>query len=145
MSYQEKSTIVSLITTVLIFGGCSIYVFQKYQDGSLNSTNVFSFYGAIFIFLIIVGIVNNIVRNIVLNIIATNEKEPSFLDERDKLIELKATVIAHYVFITGFGISMGALVFDVQPLMMFPILFFFGFAASIIADISKIYLYRRGF
>ncbi|MFS1512452.1 hypothetical protein VQL36_08460 [Chengkuizengella sp. SCS-71B] len=145
MSYQEKSTIVSLVTTVLIFTGCSIYVFQKYQDGSLNETNVFSFYGAVFIFLIIVGIVNSIIRNTVLNIIAAKEREPSFIDERDKIIELKATVIAHYVFITGFGLSMGALVFDVAPLMMFPILFSFGFAASILADISKIYLYRRGY
>ncbi|MDP5277192.1 hypothetical protein [Chengkuizengella axinellae] len=145
MSYQEKSSFVSLFSSILIFTACGIYVYQKYIDGSLNSENVFKFYGGVFIFLIIVGVVNSIVRNVVLNIISAKDKEPSFIDERDKIIELKATAIAHYVFITGFGISMATLVFDVPPLTMFPILFFFGFSASIIADIFKIYLYRKGF
>ena len=40
MSYQEKKNIVSLISTILIFGFYCLYVFQKYKIGSIDSTEL---------------------------------------------------------------------------------------------------------
>ncbi|WP_205690219.1 hypothetical protein [Chengkuizengella sediminis] len=148
MFYREKRIIVSLINNLLISIGFCIYVIQKYLEGSVNSTNVFSFWGSLFLFLIIVSIVVHIILHIlfaIINTIATKEEIPTITDERDKLIELKATRISYYVFITGFGLSMGSLVLDMPPTVMFSVLFIFGFSATIIEDISKFYFYRRGF
>ena len=69
MSYQEKKNIVSLISTLLIFGFYCLYVFQKYQEGSIDSTDTFRFWGAVILILIPVSIVAKIIITIVFNII----------------------------------------------------------------------------
>ncbi|NDI34111.1 hypothetical protein [Chengkuizengella sediminis] len=148
MSYEEKNNIVSLISTILISSGFFIYVLQNYQEGSLDSANVFNFWGSVFFLLIIVTIVSNIILHIIfgiINTIATKEEIPSISDERDKLIELKATRNSYYVFVAGFLLAMGSLVFDMSPNVMFSILFISGSAASMMDSISKLYFYRRGF
>jgi hypothetical protein len=100
-------------------------VFQKYQERSLDMTETFKLWGSAILILIPVAVVAKIIIHIVFSIIhklATNEKEPSFLDELDKLIALKATRNSHYVFVLGFAASMGSLVIDMSPSVMFIIL-----------------------
>ncbi len=147
MSFQEKKNIVSLCSTTLIFALYSMYVFQRYQSEIFDSTDTFKFWGAAILILIPVAIVAKIIIHIVFSIIhtiATNEKEPSFADELDKLIELRATRISHYVFVLGFVASMGSLVMDMSPNVMFIILFFSGFVSEVVGIITQLYLYRRG-
>ncbi len=147
MSYQEKKNIVSLVSTILIFGFYCLYVFQRYQEGSMDTTETFKFWGAAILILIPVTIVAKIIIDIVFNIInriATKEKEPSFSDELDKLIELKATRISHYVFVLGFLLAMGSLVMEMQPSTMFIILIFSGFVSEVVGVITTLYCYRRG-
>lgn len=147
MSYQEKRNIVSLIGTVLIFTLYSRYVFLKYPEGSIASSELFSFWGATILILIPVSIVAKIIIHIVfsiINTIATKEKEPAFTDELDRLIELKATRISHYVFILGFLLAMGSLVMDMQPSVMFIILILSGFMSEVIGVITQLYHYRKG-
>jgi len=147
MSYQEKKNVVSLISTILIFGSYCLYVFQMYQEGGIDSTNNFSFWGSVILILIPVSIAAKIIITIVFNIIyriATNEKEPSFSDELDKLIALKATRNSHYVFLFGFLLSMGSLVMDMSPSVMFIILFSSGFVSELVGVFTQLYLYRRG-
>lgn len=147
MSYQEKKNIVSLISTVLIFSFYSLYMFQMYQEGSNESTDVFRFWGSFIIILIAVSIVAKIIIYIIFNIIyriTTKEKEPSFSDELDKLIHWKATTISHYVFVVGFVVAMGALIMNVSPNVMFIILVFSGFISDVVGMITQLYLYRKG-
>jgi uncharacterized membrane protein (DUF485 family) len=147
MSYQEKKNVVSLTSTLLIFGIYCLYVFQMSQEGSINAVHSFHFWGAVILILIPVSIAAKIIISIVFNIIyriTTNEKEPSFSDELDKLIELKATRISHYVFILGFLLSMGSQVIDMPPSVMFITLIFSGLASEIVGVITQLYLYRRG-
>jgi hypothetical protein len=147
MSYQEKKNLVSLIGTTLIFGSYCLYVFQMYQERSIDPANSFSFWGAAILILIPVSIVAKIIIQIAFNIIyriTTNEKEPSFADELDKLIELKATRNSHYAFILGFLLSMGSLVMDMSPSVMFIILFISGFVSELVGIFTQLYLYRRG-
>ncbi|MEI4771474.1 hypothetical protein WAX74_17750 [Psychrobacillus sp. FJAT-51614] len=148
MSYQEKKNIVSLISTLLIFSLYSMYVFHMYQEGKFHTTDVFSFWGTFIVILIAVSIAVKIIIYIIFNIIyriTTNEKEPAFSDELDKLIKLKATTISHYVFVGGFFLAMGSLVMDVSPYVMFIILILSGVISEIVGLITEIYLYRRGF
>ncbi len=147
MSYQEKKSIVTLVSTLLISSIYSMYVFQMYQEGRFHSTDVFSFWGSFILILIAVSIVAKIIIFIIFNIIyriATNEKEPSFSDELDKLIRMKATTISHYVFIVGFVLAMGSLVIDVPHYVMFILLILSGVVSDVVGLITEIYLYRRG-
>jgi hypothetical protein len=147
MSFQEKRNIVSLISTLLIFTLYCMYVFQRYQEGSLDSTDTFSFWGSVILILIPVSIVAKIIIHIVFNIIyriTTKEEEPSFSDELDKLIELKATRNSHYAFIIGFLLSMGSLVMDTPTYVMFILLILSGFLSEVVGVITQLYLYRRG-
>ena len=105
MSYQEKKGIISLIHTILIFGFYSWYMFQKYDGGSLNQVDMFKFWGAFGSNLILVSIFANIVISILFVImykITTHEIVPSFTDELDKIIELKATRNSTMCLSSGF-------------------------------------------
>ena len=81
----------------------------------------------------------------IINKMVTNEDIPTFSDERDKLIDLKAIRISHWMFTLGFMLAMGSQAIGMQPYVMFVVLIFSGFASSITAEIAKLYFYRKGF
>ncbi|MBP1996537.1 hypothetical protein [Paenibacillus eucommiae] len=147
MSYQENKNIVSLVGTLLVFVFYCLYVFDRYPQATLASTDAFSFWASVILILIPVSIVAKIIISIIFNIIyriSTNEKEPSFADELDKIIGLKSTRNSHYVFIIGFLLAMVSLVMEMPPYMMFIILIFSGLLSEVVGVITQIYLYRRG-
>jgi hypothetical protein len=146
MSYQEKKIYVNLISTTMIFGFYCLYVFQTHQE-SIDSTNSFRFWGAVILILIPISIVAKIIISIIFNIIntiTTNEKEPTFSDELDKLIELKALRNSHSVFVAGFLLALVLLVIDKPPSAMFITLIFSGFLSEVVGCITQLYLYRKG-
>ena len=146
-SEKEKTILVSVISMILILGLYSLYVYHKYVAGNLDIINDFSFWGKAFLILIPVTIVSQIIIHIIFAIIdkiVTNEDISSITDERDKLIELKAIRISHWIFIFGFLLSMGSQAIGMRPWVMFIILIFSGFIAAIVSEIAKIYFYRKG-
>lgn len=147
MSYQERRVIITLITSLLIFILYGLYIYNRNGDMILADPNNFRFWGKAFLWLIPVTIVVQIIVQIVFVIsqkIIHQEDDPGFSDERDKLIELKAIRISHWVFITGFILAMIAMAWGFQPWVMFVLLFTFGLIASIASELSKIYFYRKG-
>lgn len=147
MSYQEKRALVFLISSILILGLYGLYIFNTYHDTILAAPNDFKFWGKTFLILIPVSIVANIIIMIIFNIvnkILSNEDIPAITDERDKLIELKSTQVSHWVFIFGFLFAMGSQAFGMQPYIMFITLMVSCFISSSAAEVTKIYLYRRG-
>jgi hypothetical protein len=148
MSYQERRSIVNLISTILISALYSAYMIQRYPEGNAYSADVFRFWGAFFLILIPVSIAAKIVIAIVfaiLNAIATREEELPITDERDKLIETKAQTNSSYVFIVGFILAMGSLAIDMPPTIMFITLLLSGIVSEMVSEISQFYFYRRGF
>lgn len=147
MSYQERQSLVSAMSTVVIVGVYAAFMAQRYPETDPYSAEVFHFWGSFFLILILVSIVAKIIIYIVfsiINTIATHENEPSITDERDRLIELKAIRNSIYVFSFGFAAAMVALAMDQSPSTMFIILLCAGTAADIISDLSQFYFYRRG-
>jgi hypothetical protein len=148
MSYQEKRTILSIVSAILIYAGYCLYVFQKYQQGGLELANDLSFWGATILKTIAIAIVARIIIEIAFNIINTIvtrvEEDPTFDDERDKLIELKASRIIAIVAGIGFLLSMGALVIKMPAYVMINIMFFSMNLGDILGSISQLYFYRRG-
>jgi len=150
MSFQEKNITVSLANFILILGLYLFRVFQMIQGGSFNSTNVFRLWGIVIVFASIVTIFATIITHIVSNIIqAIKTKEEPVIediqDERDRLIDLRGTKVTYFVSSIGGFLSMLTFVLGQPPLVMFTLLIFFGVVAQIIGDISRLYLYRRGF
>ena len=147
MSYQERQSLVSLISTILVFVLYSAFMAQRYPDAGEYSPEVFRFWGAFILILIPVSIVTQIILHIVfsiINAIATREEESLIVDERDKLIELKATRSGLYVFAVGVLLAMGSLVINMPPSAMFIILIIAGMLSSVISDALQLVSYRRG-
>ena len=147
MAYQEKQTIVSLISTILISTLYCIYVFYLYNNGTYYQTEGPGFWGAIILILVPVLAAPKIIIHIIfriINKIITDEEGPSFVDELDKLIDLKAAVNFYHFFIAGFFLSMGSLVINMPLSVMFIIQLITIIAAGVFMDISQLYFYRRG-
>ncbi|MBU8878798.1 hypothetical protein BGM26_07315 [Bacillus sp. FJAT-29790] len=147
MTYQEKKSIVSLISTILIFVSYCLYMYPQYPEGGLESIETFRYWGSFVLILTVVSIVAHIIISIIFNTlfrITTREKEPRFADEPDKLNELKAFRNSFFVFILGILVAMGVLIIY-QPLqVMFIILIISGFISNVTDPITKFYHYRRG-
>ena len=147
MTYQEKKSIVSLISAILIFVSYSLYMYPQHPEGGLGSTETLRYWGSFVLILTVVSIVAHILISIIFNIvfrITTKEKEPKFADELDKLIDLKANRNSFFVFIIGFLLAMGSLVFYQPSQVMFMILIISGFLSDVTGSITKLYHYRRG-
>lgn len=148
MSYQERRSLVNLISSILVTLLYSAYMIQRYPAVGLYAPEVFHFWGSFFLILIPVSIVARIVIYIlfaIVNAIATREQEPPITDERDRLIEIKAQMNSTYVFVLGFILAMVSLVLGMPPTVMFILLLLAGIVSEIVSDISQFYFYRRGF
>lgn len=147
MTYQEKKSIVSIISAILIFVSFSAYKYVHYPQEGLGSTETFRYWGSFVLVLTLISIFAHIVISIFFNIvfrITTGEKEPTFADELDKHIELKANRNGFFVFILGFLLAMGSLVVEQPIQVMFVILIVSGFISDVTGSVTKLYHYRRG-
>lgn len=147
MSFQERRSMVNLVSTILVTALYSAYMIQRFPQGNAYSPEVFRFWGAFILIFIPVTILTRIVIHIlfyIVNTIATREEEPSVTDERDHLIELKATRYSLYVFSFGFVLAMVSLVMEMPPSMMFIILICSGLISEMVSEIAQFYFYRRG-
>lgn len=148
MSYHEKRAIVSMVTSVLITVGYSVYLYLRYLAGDGELINNPRFWGAAFLIFILVSIVANILITIAFIIyyrITEKEEEPSIADERDKLIALKGARNASYTFSIGVVLSMVALVVNLPLYVMFIGIVAAGLLSSVVDDLTQFLLYRRGF
>ena len=148
MDNKEKQILVTSISMALIFACYSIYVYFHYIAVNPGIINDFKFWGKTILILIPVTIVAQIIIHIIfaiINKVVTNEDMTTLTDERDKLIDLKAIRISHWVFSMGFFLSMVSLTIGMPPYAMFITLIASGFISSIVAEIAKIYYYRKGF
>jgi hypothetical protein len=147
MTYQEKRSIVSLISAILIFGFYCLYMYPRYPGGGLESMETFRYWGSFVLILTLFSIVAHIMISIIFNIVfrmTTREKEPKFADELDKLIDLKAARNSFFVFIIGFLLAMGSLIIFQPSQVMFIILIISGFISDVTGSVTKFYHYRKG-
>lgn len=147
MTYQEKKSIVSLISVIVIFVFFCLYMYPQFPGNGLESLETFRFWGSFVFSLILVSIIAHIIINIFFNIvfrITTGEKEPTFEDEMDNIINLRATRNSFYVFILGFLLAMGSLIIIQPSQMMFIILITSGFLSDVTGSVTRLYHYRKG-
>lgn len=161
MSYQEKKTITSIITGILILASYCFYAFGK-QPVDSASGDVKFWVGTMLVF-IGVGIAAAIVIQIVFHILMSvsiairkkfnnencddKEIEKSIElemveDERDKLIELKSMKAGYVIVGFGFVSSLLLLMFDYSMAVFLNVLFITFGVASLVEGAIKIYYYR---
>jgi len=148
MDSKEKQVLVTTISLVIIFMSYSLYIYNTYIVDNISIINSTKFWGKSFLILIPVTIVAQILIHIlfaIVNKIITHEDLESITDERDRFIELRALRISHWVFTSGFLLSMVSLVLEMPIYTMFLILIASGFISGIASGIAKIYYYRKGF
>ncbi len=147
MSYREKENIINIISGLLITLIYGWIVFQRHLEGSINLTTDYNSWGMVFIIFIVVSIVARIIIYIIfhiINAIATREEKIPAEDERDKLIKLKATRNSHYIFSSGFVMSVMALAFGMPVYIIFIAFVIVGLLSEIVDNGSQIYYYRKG-
>lgn len=151
MSFKEKTIAVTLVNFSLILVFFLRRVYQLVQTGEFNADNLFSLWGWVIVLAIVVSIVGIIVTLVVpavVEAIRTGDDDVDIddvEDERDQLIDLRGTKVTHTISSFGSLIAMMTFVLGQPPLVMFALLIFFGVLAQIIGDVSRLYLYRRGF
>lgn len=148
MQIQEKRSIISIFTTLLIFVIYYFNIMGVYFGNSTDTTYQFRFWAIVILLLVPIMIVAKVILYVLYSItktVATREPEPSFqTDERDKLIDLRAVRNFFYVFIGGFLLAMGAMVMEMNPDVMFNIFLFSLILAMVVTDLTKFYFYRKG-
>lgn len=164
MSYQEKRTIVSIITGIFILAAYCIHAFGKYQSGAIASDDIRAWAVMILVFIGIgvgAAIIIQIVFHILLSIsIAVQEQirngncdekkigksinAEMVTDEMDKLIELKSMRVGFIFAGIGFVAALITQVFNYNPAVMMNVLFISFSAGSLLEGITQLYFYRRG-
>ena len=164
MSYQEKRTITTIITGLLVLAAYCLYAFNPVRMSTLTPGDLKPWAVSMLIFIDIgvgASIIIQIVFHILLSIsIAVKEKMNNrdcddkviektigaemIEDERDKLIELKASKVGFGVAGGGFLLALLAIVLKYSPVVMLNILFFTMSLGSIIEGFVQLAFYRRG-
>jgi Na+-driven multidrug efflux pump len=152
MSYQEKRTIATLFSGLLVFAAYIFFVWKKSQGGMVNLGSDLKFWaGAILVF-IGIGIVATIIIQIIfhifyvaVNTVKNNDPDlPEADDEMDKLISMKSTNNSYYVVGAGFILALVTLLLQKPPAVMLNIIFLSFQLGMFFEGFSQIYFYRRG-
>lgn len=150
MSMQQRNTVVSLVSFLLVLGYFCLRVFQMVQTTTFTAPNVFQLWGIVIaaaITITILGTIGATILSAIFYAVRTREEPPKqeyLEDERDKLITLKGTRVAYIVSSLSVLIAMLTFVLDQPPLVMFTLLIGSGLVAQIVGDVYRLFRYRRG-
>lgn len=152
MTYQESKSLTNIFSTIIITGVYAFIVYQRYLNGSVDTTDVFEFWAAaILIFIpvsvvarIFIMVIFSVVNEAVLTAKGEDTSDNDIIDERDKLIELKTTKISLIVFSLGFILALITQVTDMSNHMFFVTLIISGVLAEIVSEVLTVIYYRKG-
>jgi uncharacterized membrane protein len=156
MSYQEKKTIASIISGMLVLAAYCIYVFginQTITDLKQSAATILIFIGIGIVATIIIQIIFHMVYAASLAIkkgkcddeeIDSEMKACMVEDEMVKLIELKSSKVGYVIAGIGFVAGLISLVLGVAPVVMLNIFFLSSCGGSLIEGFSGLHYYRKG-
>ena len=164
MSYQEKRTIFTVVSGIILLVAYVLYTYGKIQSGNVDVEDLKFWANTMLVFIgigIVITIISQIIFHILLAIsIAVKEKiknndlsdeqiektinNEMITDEMDKLIELKSMRIGFFLSGMGFIVGLLFLVFDYSPVIMLNILYVSFSVGSLLEGFTQIYYYRKG-
>ncbi|MBS3972983.1 MAG: hypothetical protein KGZ84_08205 [Erysipelotrichia bacterium] len=164
MSLQEKRSLFSVITGIILLMAYGIYVIGKLQSGSVDSEDIKFWANAMLLF-IGIGIVVSIITQIIFHIVSaimiaikekminqdtSNEEVEKIIntemmsDEMDKLIELKSMRVGFIFSGIGFVCGLIALALNYSPVVMLNMVFASFSLGSILEGFQQFLYYRKG-
>lgn len=141
MSFEEKSTWISLAIILLVFTGYFVQVFDGISTGTLDKADITGlFFGAV-----ITVVVLEVALHIAIAIFNVKDADQS-MDERDRLYAVKAGNISGWVLGIGvLTIAAHTFIQDMNSLLVANLLLFMVFISQIASYALKLFYYRRGF
>lgn len=139
LTFHEKSIWISLVTVTALFGFYFFVAFNfiaGYADPDANIVGLF-------ILVVVLVIIVEAVSHTALAIKFRKEANAA-PDERDKLIELKATRNAYYLLVGGVWTAGIAMLFTDSVFIIANIIMFFFIVAEIIGFVTQLRYYRQG-
>jgi hypothetical protein len=152
MSYHERKNLYNILMTVVITLVYGLVIINRYNAGAFDTSNMLRVWAIIILIYIPISVVGRIILMIIYRILGEikdeikgeKETDRDIVDERDKLIELKANYISQFVFAIGFILSLVTLLFDFGVSVFFIVLLSGGVISDILSNIIQIIYYRRG-
>ncbi len=147
MYYQEKKSIVNIISTLLIYGIYYWIVYNKYGNLTMSADEELQFWGKTMLLIIPIAIAGKIIVHIIFSItnrLVTSEKQPAFEDERDRIIALTSTRNAFMVFGFGFLGALGVIAYGMPLRSMFIFMIVAGVLSDVFDNLSQLYFHRKG-
>lgn len=162
MSLQERRSLSNIFMTLLITTIYFIIVYNKYQNGDYDTSNLMKFYSIRVLIFIPISVGARIVLMILFRIGGEIKKEIKkeirkelsqdeieeddldIVDERDKAVALQSHRISLVTFSIGFIIALITQAYDLSVHAFFLTLLGFGLLSEIYGSIAEIFYYRRG-
>lgn len=152
MTYQENRSITNILSGLITTGVYAFVVYQRYLNGTVDTTDVFKFWAITILVFIPISIIARIIIMIFFSIgnavvqTAKGEEvsEIDIVDERDKLIEMKATKISLVVFSLGFLLALVTQALDMNDHIFFITLVVVGLITEVVSETATIIYYRKG-
>jgi len=165
MSFQEKKTIVSIMSGVIVLAAYCIYAFTKLNSGSILLGNM-QFWAITMLIFIGIGIVLTIIIQILFHILfaisvaiknkindeSCDEKDIEKIinvetkeDERDRLIELKSMRFGYAFAGMGFVAGLAVLAWNGHPAIMLNVMYLSLLVGTLIEGFVQLFHYHRGY
>lgn len=152
MTYQENRSLTNILSSVITTSIYGFIVYQRYLNGSVETTDVFKFWAITILIFIPISIVARIIIMIFFSIgnavvqTAKGEEvgELDVVDERDKLIELKSQRISLVIFSLGFILALVTQAVNMNDHVFFITLISAGVITEIASELATILYYRKG-
>ena len=141
VTFEEKSTWVSLAAVLFVYGGYFSQVFEGLMNNSLNKGEI----GGLFIGSVVTLVIIQVVLQIILAV--SNSKDANRQsDERDRLFALKAGYTSDWVLSFGIlTIAVSIFLHDLDPLWTANLLFFLLVVSQVVCYVLTLFFYRRGY
>jgi len=146
MTYQERQATSSLIAGVIIFAAYFLWLWRAAASGYFDSQDAGRLAGIAICILMVGGIIFTIAFSILFNIltaIINQDPKPSFLvDERDRLLELRAIKYANALIGLGFVACMIGLALGVSFFWTLQFIVIAFAVGSLMESILQLAFYR---
>ena len=136
LSFQEKQIIFTLISALVIFGSYFVISFSMLAQPEVPEFSIIF----LFIFAVAVMIAVQVGIHTIIALFAKHE-EP---DERDELIELKATKISYFVLVVGIWVTASTPLFWSSTFMILNLMILAFMLSAVVGQVAQLVMYRRG-
>ena len=147
MSYEEKNTVVTLISHFLILGYYLMNLIPALASGNIDRAALQSLFTTVIILGIVVTIIGMILAYTGESIyrgIRSGGKDTidTTTDERDLLIKGKGSRVEGTFLSVGVVIALVSFIIGHSELPLFALLLFFLIASQVAGDVNRLILYR---